>query len=121
VNCIVEDRSGNIWFATHHRGVCRYDGKTFVNVSERNGMNGTEAWDVYQDNDGNIWFPLENDALYRYDGKTYTPFRAEQGIHSGAIQCVFHGKDGRIWAGGYLGLYRLDGDSFVKVGQNGPW
>jgi hypothetical protein len=101
--------------------VCRYDGKSFINVSEQEGMTGTEAWDLYQDRDGNIWFPLERDGLYRYDGESFTKFSSEQGLDSPGIQCTFQDSVGRIWAGGYLGLYRLDGESFIKISQNGPW
>jgi ligand-binding sensor domain-containing protein len=36
-NCvfsIVEDKMGNIWFGTRNTGLCRYDGKTFIDFTE---------------------------------------------------------------------------------------
>lgn len=121
VNCILEDRHGNIWFATHHNGVCRFDGESFTHVSEKDGVRGTEVWDLFQDREGNIWFPVEGPGLYRYDGVSYTNFGKEQGLESSAIQCTHQDRKGRIWAGGYLGLYRLEGGSFRRISKNGPW
>ncbi len=33
VYCILEDKAGNIWFGSVDAGLCRYDGKTFTNLS----------------------------------------------------------------------------------------
>jgi len=121
VNCILEAGNGDLWFATHHNGVCRYDGKSVINVTEESGLKGTEVWDLYQDRAGNIRFPVEHAGLYRYDGESFTNFGVEQGLDSPAVQCTYQDRVGRVWAGGYLGLYRLEGRSFVVVSRDGPW
>ena len=90
-------------------------------MTVQEGLQGTEVWDLYEDRAGNIWFPAEHAGLYRYDGKSFTNFHKEQGLDSGAIQSAFEDRDGRLWAGGYLGLYRLEGRSFIKVTTDGPW
>ena len=36
VNCMLEDKAGNIWFGSVVAGACRYDGKTFTNFSATN-------------------------------------------------------------------------------------
>ena len=33
VGTMVEDKTGNIWFVSRNRGVCRYDGKSIVNIT----------------------------------------------------------------------------------------
>jgi ligand-binding sensor domain-containing protein len=35
VNCLLEDKKGNIWFGTAGTGLCRYDGKSFTDFTER--------------------------------------------------------------------------------------
>jgi len=85
------------------------------------GVEGTEAWDLYEDNAGNIWFPTEGFGVYRFDGTSFTNFSEKEGLASKAVQCTYEDREGRIWAGGWLGLYRLDGESFVNVTRNGPW
>jgi ligand-binding sensor domain-containing protein len=121
VNSILEDKDGDLWFATHHNGVCRYDGTSFTNITETEGLSGTEVWSLYEDTSGNIWFPSEGFGVYRYDGESYANFFTDQGLDSPAVQCTFEDREGRLWAGGYLGLYRLDGESFVGVSKDGPW
>ncbi|MGI9516347.1 MAG: two-component regulator propeller domain-containing protein [Pirellulaceae bacterium] len=121
VNSILEDKAGNFWFATHHNGVCRWDGTSFTHFTSEDGVNGTEAWSLYEDSTGNIWFPIENSGVYRYDGESFTNFQSEQGLTTNAIQCTFEDKEGRIWLGGWMGLFRYDGNSIFAVGKNGPW
>ena len=121
VNCILEDKDGDLWFATHHNGVCRYDGTSFTNITETEGLSGTEVWSIYEDKSGNIWFPSEGFGVYRYDGNSYTNFFRSQGLDSRGVQCTLEDREGRLWAGGYLGLYRLEGESFIKVSKDGPW
>ena len=121
VNCILEDNNGSFWFATHHNGVCRWDGKKFKHFTSKDGVEGFEAWDLYKDSSGNIWFPIENHGVYRYDGKTFANFGKKQGLTSNAIQCAFEDKQGRVWLGGWQGLFRIEGESIVPVGKDGPW
>lgn len=121
INCMLEDGEGNLWFATHYEGVFRYDGSEITNISDVAGLRGVEVWDLYLDRAGSIWFPVEHDGLYRTDGRTYENFGTAQGLRSTAIQTTFQDRAGRLWAGGHLGLFRLEGDSFVAVGREGPW
>jgi len=120
VNCILEAKDGSIWFATHHNGVCRFDGTTFTHFGMDAGVEGTEAWDLFEDSRGNIWFPIENAGVYRYDGTSFDRLDETKGLTSNAIQCTFEDDDGRIWLGGHRGLFRCDGDRVVPVGRNGP-
>ena len=121
MNCILEDRQGNFWFATHHHGVCRYDGSEFVNFTNRGETQGVEVWSLYEDRAGNIWFPAEGFGVYRYDGTGFANFHRPDGLESHAIQCLCEDREGRLWAGGYLGLFRKEGRSFVTVTTDGPW
>jgi ligand-binding sensor domain-containing protein len=142
VNSILEDNEGNIWFATHHNGVCRLNvtsetngAYSFTHFTLEHGVGGTEVWNLYKDKAGNIWFPSENFGMYRYNadykvsGKPlFTNFSKEEGLFTNAIQCTFEDKEGRLWLGGWMGLFRYD-QSFEEqglkpifsVGKNGPW
>ena len=110
-----------MWFATHHNGVCSFDGETFTRITEADGVRGTEVWSLYEDRAGNIWFPVENAGVYRYDGRSFTNFVEAQGLHSTAIQATYEDREGRLWLGGWKGLFRYDAGSFVAVGERGPW
>ncbi len=121
VNDILEDRAGNFWFATHHQGVCRWDGESFTHFNQTEGVKGEEVWSLFEDSQGNIWFPAEGYGIYRYDGKSFGNWHSGDGLPSDAIQCSFEDSQGRLWLGGYLGLFRLEGDRFIVIGKKGPW
>ena len=83
VYSIIQDKTGNIWFGTeadddskpeYEGGVWRYDGKTFQNVSKKDGLSLNGVWSVLEDKSGNLWIGTRNTGLYRYDGKTFTHF-----------------------------------------------
>lgn len=70
VYSIYKDRKGNIWFGTNPVGVCRYDGKSFDWITEKDvaeifnkpneGANGVRS--ITEDKNGDFWFNTE----YRY-------------------------------------------------------
>ena len=123
VNHILEDRHGNIWFATHYGGVCYWDGKSFTRMATKKRESGTEAWSLYEDSAGNIWFPMESFGLYRFHpiSGVLTNFDRNNGLANGAIQCTYEDDEGRVWLGGFGGLFRFDGASFISVTKYGPW
>lgn len=118
INDILEDKNGNIWFATHYGGVCHWDGKSFTKIATKERKNSTEVWSLFEDKAGRIWFPIESFGVYRYNGTIATNYNEKDGLKSGAIQCIFEDNEGRIWLGGYMGLFRFDGTSFYSVSQN---
>ncbi len=112
VNGFLEDKHGHIWFATHHNGVCRWDGTAFTHFDEHHGVKGSEAWKLYQDRVGNIWFPVEHAGVYRFDGGSLTNFHRAQGLQSDAIQVIYEDRDGQLWFGGWMTLFCYDGVQF---------
>jgi ligand-binding sensor domain-containing protein len=121
VNDILEDKNGNIWFATHYKGVCFWDGKSFTRMATKVRDSGTEVWSLYEDDSGQIWFPIESFGVYRYNENSLINFDKKDGLSSGAIQCIFEDREGKLWLGGWMGLFCFDGKSFVNVTKNGPW
>ncbi len=121
VNSILEDNNGNIWFATHHKGISRYDGKTFTNFTANGTIKGDEVWTIYKDKNGDLWFPAENYGVYRYDGKSFTNYYQKEGLTSNAIQCFYRDQQGRFWLGGWKGLFRYEHESIFPVTEFGPW
>lgn len=126
VRGIVEDRNGNLWFATD-AGVCRYDGKTFETFDRRNGLGSNQVWSILIDKSGTVWLGTEA-GVYRDDGKNHTngmpvftlfPLpEADLGNQPNAypapklVNSIFQDKAGNIWFGtNGLGVYRYEGTS----------
>ena len=53
-------------------GASRYDGKTFKQFTQKDGLNSGNVYAMGEDKAGNIWFGTVNAGACRYDGKTFT-------------------------------------------------
>jgi ligand-binding sensor domain-containing protein len=120
VSCIVEDKSGNMWLGTVHGGISRFDGKDFTNFTQQGVVEGNEIWCIHQGRSGNIWFSAKQSPMYRYDGTAFTIVKRQDGITTLAFN-ILEDNTGRLWLSGTNGLFRHDGESFVRVTKDGPW
>lgn len=120
VSNILEDKSGNIWFGTVHGGISRFDGKDFTNFTQQGVVEGKEIWCIHKGRSGNVWFSAKRSPLYRYDGNAFTKLKEQDGITSLAFT-ILEDSSGRLWLSGTHGLFRHDGESFVRVTRYGPW
>ena len=78
---VLEDRKGNLWFASKVWALSRYDQKSLYNkeptVTEIKSQSGM-LLGILEDAKGNIWFG-SGGGVYRYDGKTITDFKSKEG------------------------------------------
>lgn len=93
---IMEDKSGNIWFASSDKGVFRYDGKTMINMAEKEGLGENYAVGMAQDNAGNMWFTMKY-GICKYDGKTFTEYTAKDGLGGTEFWGIIIEQSGIIW------------------------
>ncbi len=93
---IMEDKSGNIWFATSDKGVFRYDGKTIINIAEKEGLGNNVAGGMAQDKAGNMWFTMKN-GICKYDGTTFTEYTAKDGLGGTELWGIYIEESGMIW------------------------
>ncbi len=107
---IMEDKSGNIWFASSDKGVFRYDpsptarGKTITNIAEKEGLGENYAGGMAEDKDGNMWFTMKNgickydpSAQLRADGKTLTEYTSKDGLGGTEFWGIYIEQSGIIW------------------------
>ena len=93
---MMEDKSGNIWFASSDKGVFRYDGKTITNIAEKEKLGENYAGGMAQDHAGNMWFTMKN-GICKYDGKTLTEFTAKDGLGGTEFWGIIIEQSGVIW------------------------
>jgi ligand-binding sensor domain-containing protein len=118
IRSVIEDRNRILWLGTRHKGVWRYDGKTFSRYLEQPGL----GMPLLVDRSGNIWFSGEEHengfesktGVMRYDGKSFRVFSTNEGMGNFGVWCMVEDRDGNIWVGTRnMGLYRFDGSSFA--------
>lgn len=93
---IMQDKAGNIWFASSKNGVFRYDGKTITNIAEKEGLGENYAGGMAEDKDGNMWFTTKN-GICKYDGKTLTEYTPKDGLGGTEFWGIIIERPGIIW------------------------
>ena len=107
VKDIMEDKMGNIWFASQDNGVFRYDGKAITNIKEREGLGDNYAGGMAQDKSGNMWFTMKG-GICRYDGKYFTEFTTKDGLGGSEVWGIYIEKSGIIWISARGSTTRFD-------------
>jgi len=94
INCMLEDRNGNLWFGTY-KGLSQFNGS--FTITHLSGMGITS---LLESSDGNIWVGTDN-GLYHYNRETWQGHLSEIRITS-----LLESSDGNIWVSDGRLLYR---------------
>ena len=120
VNRSLQDKKGNLWFTTTGEGVYRYDGKEFMQFTEKDGLSDNAVLSILEDKLGNIWLGTD-DGVSLYDGKKISkiPFTNANGAAiaqspKNSVWSIFQDQSGIIWFGTSQDLYCYDGKSFSR-------
>ncbi len=107
----MEDRKGNLWFASKDSGVYYYNGKSFQHFTTKDGLANNLALHIYEDKTGNIWF-----GASRYDGKSFRNFTTKDGFPSNSIRLLLEDKTGKLWFGAQgENMFVYDGKTFTVL------
>ncbi len=118
VRCLLQDKSGNLWFGTYGGGVSKYDGKSFTHFTQKEGLCNNLVLSMLQDNSGNLWFGAEDGGVSKYDGKCFTNFTMKEGLSNNKVYSILQDKSGFIWFGtGGGGVSKYDGKCFTHYTQ----
>jgi ligand-binding sensor domain-containing protein len=109
---ILQDSTGVFWLATWN-GVMRYDGTTFTNITNEEGLRRYRAFCLLQDHQENVWMGTTGAGVYRFDGSTYTNFTTEDGLVDNNILSMMQDSDNNIWFGA-MGVTKYDGTTFTS-------
>lgn len=107
VLAIMQDRKNHYWFGTNE-GAFRYDGKSLIVFTEKDGLRQNQVRQIQEDASGRIWFSTGGYGVSYFDGKKI--YSASDNYTSGSGKDWTIGK-GDSWfpAGG--GAYRYHDQS----------
>lgn len=100
------DPDDTLWAGTWGGGLSKFDGKSWTNYTEADGLAGDIVYAIAQDESGVMWFGT-NKGLSRFDGKTWTTYGRHEGIQNQDIYALVITPDGDIWAGTNGSVVRL--------------
>lgn len=71
IRCIFKDSKHNYWFSTNEEGVFKYDGKSIIQFTDKDGLCSNSIWYIQESIDGIIWFKTEKNTC-SFDGKQFS-------------------------------------------------
>ena len=88
------------------RGVARFDGEAWHNLSTQDGLAGNIVYSIERDSEGAFWFGTDA-GLSRYDGSNWQTFTTSEGLAGNHVYAIQLTDSGEIWAGTQGGVSRL--------------
>jgi hypothetical protein len=89
---VLEDRKGNLWYASKYSGVFRGNGNNVQQFTTKNGLASDMVLHIYEEISRKIWF-----GASRYDGNSFRNFSSKDGFPSNNIRLLLEDKTGKFW------------------------
>lgn len=112
---IKEDSYNNMWVATYHNGVFRYDAKDkkwehFVYTGADNGLPINKILSIFEDSKKNIWLTTQGRGVCRFipESKTFSQFNSSNGLPNDVVFQIQESNDGILWLTTNKGLVKFD-------------
>lgn len=112
VNDLTEDHNSFIWIATQG-GVCKFDGKRFINYSTTQGLLNNVVNHVMEDRNYHIWVATRQ-GVARLIGDKFEVFTEKEGLVDDDVNFVLEDRNGNIWCATNGGLSKFDGKRFTN-------
>jgi PAS domain S-box-containing protein len=115
VEWVLEDKVGNFWIATRGAGLSYFDGRSFRNFGEADGLTAKTIWVLRFDRQGKLWIG-SSEGLHSFDGKTFKNYSIREGLPSGwVVSSLLVDNHDKLWVGTRKGLGWFDGARFHPV------
>ena len=74
---IHQDKKNIYWFGSWETGVYKFDGKTLINFTTKQGLPNNRIDEIKEDKAGNLYFTTchPNSSISKFDGNTFTTLR----------------------------------------------
>lgn len=115
------DNKDNVWLATLSEGIAQYNtiSKTFLWLTEQEGLSNNHVRSIIQDQSGNYWFGTSGGGVCNYFGKQFTVYDKSSGLGGNFIYSIFRDSKNRLWIGtSDKGLSLLDSSKFFNFNQS---
>jgi hypothetical protein len=122
---VFQAKNGDYWFGSKDRGVYRYDGKTLVNFTMKDGLGYNHVGGIQEDKAGNVYFTTSSDfdaerrkltqAICRFDGKAFSPLAVPE---KAAPADAWKLQPDDLWFGGGQDsgtVFRYDGTTLHRL------
>jgi signal transduction histidine kinase/ligand-binding sensor domain-containing protein len=112
VNCLFQDREGNIWIVTS-RGIDNFHDIRVASFSTRQGLSGDQVNSVLASRDGTVWIGNYSLDVLRL-GKI-TSIQPRNGLPGREVTSLLEDRVGRLWVGVDQELSVYEQGKFTKI------
>lgn len=107
VDCLLEDRWGNLWVGTAGQGLLRYANHKFV----REWDSSRRILSLFEDSEAGLWVGTQGGGLTRLWPKIFHTVNVRKGRPNSTLLSICQDSDGAMWLCSQgPGLTRLDAD-----------
>jgi ligand-binding sensor domain-containing protein len=109
VSDMVEDASGNIWFASGmppgYEGLIKYDGKALTRYLPQG-----EGWfrNIVKSKNGNLLLATRHFGVWSYNGSTFSDYPQPDQLIEGSLNAIWEDKAGELWVASDYGKDKGD-------------
>ena len=129
ITSIMEDSNGNIWFGRDGYGASKYDGRSFVHYTTKEGLNSSNVQSIVEDKEGNFWIGTrvaERDnpdpdqrfgkgGLNKFDGKKFIHFPRIDGLSENDVYAIYKDHSNDLWFSTLSnGVYKYANNEFIN-------
>ncbi len=115
LNCLYEDRDGNLWVGADGQGLYRIRKQIVTTYSQEQGLINRNVYPVYEDRAGTIWVGAWDGGLSQIKQGKVTNFTPREGLSAGAVTAFFEDKEGRFWIASHNDLQTFEHGRFTSV------
>ncbi|MDO9186393.1 MAG: two-component regulator propeller domain-containing protein [Bacteroidia bacterium] len=120
IQAICEDNNGNMYFGGLYKGMSIFNGTSFQNFDDSDGLPGSNIFAITKDHNGTIWIGTEKGLCFLKDGKieiieAIKKIKTESG--SLPIYSIFEDSNRNLWLATENGVLKYDRKSVVKYSK----
>src|SRR5579883_2207557 len=116
IQALAQTPDGFLWIGTSG-GLVRFDGARFTVFDRSNApaLRDDSITTLRPARDGSLWIGTEGGGLVHLRSGVWTSYGRDQGLSNGFIRSIVEDSHGRVWVGTDRGLFRLEGNEFVRL------
>jgi len=111
-----QDRGGEVWIGYHDTGLLAFHSRR--HFTRQDGLPSNEIFGISETRNGDLLIATRG-GLSRKHGGVFTTYRVPDPWHNQVVYDGIEDSQSRIWAAASSGLYRLDGQKWSHMLQDG--
>ncbi|MCI0536931.1 MAG: hypothetical protein L0Z50_17085, partial [Verrucomicrobiales bacterium] len=98
VNCLIEDREGNLWIGTQANGLLRWQPRRFVTYASGDGLADNNVRTLCESSEGVVWIGTDG-GVSQWRNGNFMPDPIPEVVSNNRIRSLHVDRNGALWIG----------------------